>query len=229
MSKNTIDYLFEDPPVDGQRFALVSIVGPHMNQKCDVWGMKVRSVAATIEEAKRVVQRLMTIDNNYDIFIVEVGKFFPLAVDPLRVKDVEYQNQELNNLMKSYLESKERANQEWEQRKQEMMKRAIEEGQNQEEIANRPEHPVAVLQRLMSTEEQLQNLERTLSQTRELLDRTKSQFDNYTEDERKEAEEKVAKLLEEEKQRQQETQKQSNEMSVDELRKELEKEFGTSS
>lgn len=228
MSTNTIDYLFEDPPVDGQRFALVSIVGPHMNQKCDVWGMKVRGVTGTIEEAKRVVQRLMTIDNNYDIFIVEMGKFFPLAVDPLRVKDVEYQNQELNNLMKSYLESKEKANREWEQRKQDMINKAVEEGQNQEELAKRPEHPVSVLQRLKSTEEQLHNLEKTLTLTRELLDRTKNQFDSYTEEERVEAEEKVNKMLEEERSVEQTNVENNNEMSVDELRKELEKEFGTS-
>ena len=229
MSTKTIDYLFEDPPVDGQKFALVSIVGPHMNQKCDVWGMKVRGIASTIEDAKRVVQRLMTIDNNYDVFIVEVGKFFPLAVDPLKVGDIEYQNNELNNLMKSYLESKERANQEWEQRKQEMVKRAMEEGQNQEEMASRPEHPVSVLQRLMSTEEQLKTLENTLNQTRELLNNTKTQFESYTEEEKKEAEEKVNKLLEEERALQTVDSGKADEMSVDELRKELEKEFGTSS
>lgn len=43
MSK-TIDYLFEDPPITGQTYALVSIVGPHMPQKCDVWGLKIRGV-----------------------------------------------------------------------------------------------------------------------------------------------------------------------------------------
>lgn len=227
MSTTTIDYLFEDPPVDGQRFALVSIVGPHMNQKCDVWGVKVRGVASTIDEAKRVVSRLMTVDNNYDIFIVEVGKFFPLAVDPLKVGDIEYQNQELNNLMKSYLESKERANKEWEERKQEMVKRAMEEGQNQEEMASRPEHPVSVLQRLMSTEDQLKNLETTLEKTKELLEKTKHQFEAYSADERLEAQDKVNKMLEEEMELNKQTKSGENdEMSVDDLRKELEKEFG---
>lgn len=229
MSTKTIDYLFEDPPVDGQRFALVSIVGPHMNQKCDVWGMKVRGIASTIDEAKRVVQRLMTIDNNYDIFIVEVGKFFPLAVDPLKIRDVEYQNQELNNLMKSYLETKERSNKEWEERKREMVQKAMEEGKNQEEMASRPEHPVSVLQRLMSTEEQLNSLENTLTQTKELLEKTRAQFDNYTEEERREAEEKVNQYMEEERARLTNQAEETNEMSVEDLRKELEREFGTSS
>lgn len=228
MTTKTIDYLFEDPPVEGQRFALVSIVGPHMNQKCDVWGMKVRGVARSVDEAKNVVKRLMTIDNNYDIFIVEVGKFFPLAVDPLKVGDIEYQNNELNNLMKSYMESKERANREWEERKNEMVKRAKEEGINQEEMANRPEHPVAVLQRLMSTQEQLNNLEYTLTKTKELLEKTKSQFDTYTEEEKQEAESKVNQLLEEERNQLQGANEtlETNTMSVDDLRKELEKEFG---
>ena len=38
-----IDYLFEDPEITNQKYALVSIVGPHMPQKCDVWGLKVES------------------------------------------------------------------------------------------------------------------------------------------------------------------------------------------
>jgi hypothetical protein len=39
MSKQTktIDYLGEDEPIQSQKYALISIVGPHMKQKRDVW------------------------------------------------------------------------------------------------------------------------------------------------------------------------------------------------
>ena len=49
-TEKTIDYLFEDPPLATQKFALVSIVGPNMPQKCDIWGLKIRGVAGTIDE-----------------------------------------------------------------------------------------------------------------------------------------------------------------------------------
>ena len=85
----TIDFLFEDPEIPSQKYALISIVGPHMKQKCNVWGLKIRGVADTIDAAKNLCKRLLRIDNNYDIYTVEVGKFFPLNVDPLQIDNIE--------------------------------------------------------------------------------------------------------------------------------------------
>ena len=47
-----IDYLFEDPPVSGQTYGLVSIVGPNLQQKCNVYGIKIRGVTDSLEKAK---------------------------------------------------------------------------------------------------------------------------------------------------------------------------------
>jgi phosphoribosylformylglycinamidine (FGAM) synthase PurS component len=119
MSKDkgkVIDYLSEDPEISGQKFALVSIVGPHMPQKCDVWGLKVRGVADSVAEAKQMTKRLMKFDNMYDIYTVSVGKFFPLNVEPYDVKDVEHNDEKLNELMKSYLKNREDANEHYHQR-----------------------------------------------------------------------------------------------------------------
>ena len=180
----TIDYLFEDPPMSGQRFALVSIVGPHMPQKCDTWGLKIRGVAGTLEEAKSTSKRIMSIDENYDIYTVEVGKFFPLAVEPHQVTDVEYQNSQLNTLIKTYLENKRNANDMFNKRKNEMIEEAIREGQNQEEMANRPEHPVAVLQRIRNFEEEITKARQNLEDLMADLDVAKNKFAGYTEEER---------------------------------------------
>jgi DNA repair exonuclease SbcCD ATPase subunit len=184
MTTQKIDYLFEDPVLRGQEFALVSIVGPHMKQKCDVWGMKVRGVADTLDTAKQMVQRLMKIDNNYDIYIVETGKFFPLNVEPMSVNNVEYQNEQLNNLMKSYLENRRAAEDSWLERKNKMVEEAIREGQNQEELANRQEHPIAVLQRIQQLREQEVELKDMLTKLTTRLQESQTKFDNYTEEER---------------------------------------------
>jgi chromosome segregation ATPase len=193
MSKKNkvIDYLFEDPEVPHQKFALVSIVGPHMPQECDVWGLKVRGVADTIDKAKAMTQKLMRIDNDYDIYTVEVGKFFPLAIEPNQVGNIEYQNDQLNALVKSYLENREIANQEWNKRKNEMIKEAIKEGKNQEELANKPEHPVAVLQRIKDYEGRITSIKEDLESIMEDLNASKHKFTTYTEEERQLAEDEL--------------------------------------
>ena len=181
MASKTIDYLFEDPPIYGQTFALVSIVGPHMPQKCNVWGLKVRGVANTIDQAKEMTSKLMKIDNNYDIYTVEVGKFFPLAVEPLQLKDVEYQNEALNHLIKQYLENRELANEQWHARKNEMIAEAIKEGASN---SNKPEHPVAVLGRMNNLDEKINNLREQLTETLASKTAAEEKFAAYSEEEK---------------------------------------------
>lgn len=187
MSK-TIDYLFEDPEISNQKYALISIVGPHMKQKCDVWGLKIRGVSDTLEKAKAQCQRLLRIDNNYDIYTVEVGKFFPLAVEPNQIDDIEYENTQLNTLVKSYLENKENANELWHKRKAEMIQNAIIEGKNQEEFANKPEHPIAVLHRIQDYKMTIEEISNQVKTLEEKLESAKTKFANYTDSERADAE-----------------------------------------
>jgi hypothetical protein len=179
-----IDYLFEDPEISSQRYGLISIVGPNMPQKCDVWGLKIRGVADSIERAKSMTQKLMNIDKDYDIYTVEIGKFFPLVVNPLEIDTVEYQNEQLNQLIKGYLESKELANQQWAERKNEMMKQAILDGKNQEE---RGEHPVAVLQRIEAYRQTMVELEGQLQNAKENLKNAEMKFSGYTQEEQQSA------------------------------------------
>lgn len=191
-----IDLLFEDPPISGQKYALVSIVGPHMNQKCDVWGMKVRATADTLEKAKAMTKKIMRVDQEYDIYTVEVGKFFPLAVEPHAVSDIEYQNEQLNVLVKNYLENREQANEQWQQRKQKMMKDAIREGKQQEDLLNKKEHPVAVLQRVKQYEDKLQSLQEELESLQDDLKLSQQKFDQYTDEERLLADEELKRAVE---------------------------------
>lgn len=123
-SQLQIDYLTEDPEIPSQKYALISIIGPHMPQKCDVWGLKIKGVERDLEKAKQLAERLQKLDNDYDIYIVEVGKFFPLDITSDRLNDVVYQNKELNNLMKSYKENRLQAEDEWLNRKNEMLEKA---------------------------------------------------------------------------------------------------------
>jgi DNA repair exonuclease SbcCD ATPase subunit len=193
-----IDYLTEDPPIPSQKYALISIVGPNMRQKCDVWGLKIRGVADSLENAKALTKRIMKLDKDYDIYTVDMGKFFPLAVEPYDVADVEYDNQQLNDLIKSYLENKEKANEHWHHRKQEMMKEAIREGkeEGQRELADKKEHPIAVLQRIKSFEDQIKEELEQLNSLQDDLRLSKEKYDTYTLEERELADVELRKAIE---------------------------------
>lgn len=204
MSKDkgkVIDYLSEDLEISGQKYALISIVGPHLPQKCSVWGLKVRGVADSVEEAKQMTKKIMKFDNMYDIYTVSVGKFFPLTIEPYDVKEVEHNDEKLNELMKSYLKNREDANAHYHKRKQEMMEKAIREGtkESQAELANKPEHPIAVLQRKQNFEEKAAELREQLVILEKDLELTVEKYSGYTEEERVAAEEEVRKALENQK------------------------------
>lgn len=220
MSK-TIDYLFEDPPIHNQKFALVSIVGPHMPQKCNVWGLKIRGVTDNLEKAKAMTQKLMKIDNNYDIYTVEVGKFFPLTVEPHEVGEVEYENTQLNDLVKSYLENRELANEQWHSRKNEMIKEAVREGKAQEELANKQEHPIAVLQRMKNLESNIKDAQEKLESYVKDLELSKTKFELYTDEEKEIANKELESAIRNEIKPASTEAADHEEVSVDDVRKQL--------
>ena len=192
---NEIDYLFEDPAIPGQNFALVSIVGPNFKQKCNVYGLKVRGVADTLEKAKSMSQKLTKVDPDFDIYTVEIGKFFPLDVDPMQLNDVEYQNTQLNSLIKNYLENRENANNEYERRKNEMVKKAISDNKLKEN--SETVHPIAVLNRIEELKERVNIAKTQLEELTKALSDNKTEYSKFTLDVQKQAEEEYEKLKEE--------------------------------
>lgn len=178
-----VDFLFEDPPIANQKFALISIVGPHMQQKCDVWGIKIRGVADTKEKAIAMSRKLNNIDPDYDIYTTEVGKFFPLVVDPEEIQDQVHANAQLNEMIKTYKTNKEQANEHFFERKNQMIKEAVREGKNQEELANKPEHPVSVLYRIKNFEEKIKSIQEDLEAMTADLQLSKDKLTKYSEEE----------------------------------------------
>ena len=187
-----IDYLFEDPPVNGQTFGLVSIVGPNLKQKCNIYGIKIRGVADSLDRAKSMSQKLTKIDPDFDIYTVEIGKFFPLDVDPMNVSTVEYQNNQLNELVKNYLENRENANIEYERRKNDMIKQAIVEGKSKQNSDT--EHPIAILNRIEELNEKMKAIKQQLEDVSSALTYNKGEYDKFTVDIKEKAEEEFNQL-----------------------------------
>ena len=186
-SKKQIDYLLEDRPIHGQKYALVSVVGPKYKQNCDIYAIKIRGFANDIEEAKQLTQRILKYDPSFDIYTAPVGLFFPIDVDPTKVKNVQYARKELNDLVQQYHENQIEAQDNFESRKREMMESALREGKNQTDAFKKPEHPVSVLGRIQEYKTRIREMTENIESLKTDLSTTESKFEMYSELERQDA------------------------------------------
>ena len=185
------DFLVEDAPINGQAVALISIIGPHMRQKCDVWGIKIKGTASSEEEADKMGKRLQALDPDIDIFRVPVGKFFPLSIDPASADNTIYQNEQLNELIKQNKLNRMQAQDHFTERKQKMMEDALREGKNE---SSSGEHPVALLDRVNNTETRIKELTKELSSLQETLNVTQLKFNELSIDEKEKATDEFNKI-----------------------------------
>jgi hypothetical protein len=119
-----IDYLDEDQPLTGQSWVCISFVSPEGIKNCTVRGLKVRGVYATRKEADERADELSKIDPDFDVFVGEVGKWLPWDPDPNSVEDQQYQEKELNELMKGHKDNLAKSQRMQAQRKKDMIKQA---------------------------------------------------------------------------------------------------------
>ena len=107
--------------VPGQNYALISLVGPECPQKADKFGLKIRGVFPTKDEAGAHAKRLQREDNIVDIFVVDMYKWLliPPAMD--KIDDVKYQDEKLEEIMTKYKDNQNEAARMFEKRKRDMM------------------------------------------------------------------------------------------------------------
>ena len=75
-------------------------------QTC-VRGIKVRGVYDTQKEANIRAKVLQRMDNSFNVFVGQVGYWLPWDPNPDKIKDQEYAESELNNLMHEYQKNQE--------------------------------------------------------------------------------------------------------------------------
>lgn len=79
-----------------------------MNEfRTSVRGLKVRGVYSTTKEAEMRAKKLQREDTIHNIFVGEVGKWLPWDPSPNAIKEQEYAEDQLNELMKKYRENEE--------------------------------------------------------------------------------------------------------------------------
>jgi hypothetical protein len=146
--------------VPGQLFACLSIVGPDCPQKTDKFGIKIRGCFATRDEAASHAKRLQKEDSTFDIYVVDMYKWLLIPPDNLKIDDVHYTNEKLEEIMVKYRENQAQAAKMFEERKRDMMAVRlpgdmpyIKPGDENSKYYNKPDeppisHPAEVLERL---------------------------------------------------------------------------------
>lgn len=141
--------------VPGQVFACLSIVGPEAPQKTDKFGIKIRGAFATRDEAANHAKRLQKEDPTFDIYVVDMYKWLLIPPDPMKIEDVHYSNEKLEEIMVGYRENQSLAARMFNERKQAMMQEKVQynPGDENSKYYTKPDeapisHPADVIERL---------------------------------------------------------------------------------
>lgn len=108
--------------IPGQNYALINVVSPKSNQKNDDCGVKIKGVFATLDEANQYAKKINKIDPTFDLFVVELYKWFPVPPSIEDIQDQKYQDEKLNNIIESHKQEQMKAKEFFESRKDELMK-----------------------------------------------------------------------------------------------------------
>ena len=141
--------------VPGQLYACLSVVGPEAPQKNDKFGIKIRGAFASRDEAASHAKRLQKEDSTFDIYVVDMYKWLLIPPDPLKIEDVHYQNEKLEEIMTGYRENQAEATRMFNERKRDMMeaKSFLKPGDENSKFYTKPDeapisHPADVIERL---------------------------------------------------------------------------------
>ena len=116
-----IDYLKPDEKrFPGQNYALISVVSPESNQKTKTCGVKIKGVFETVEIAQMEAKKLMQLDQTFDIYLVEMGKWLPVPPNKDMIESQEYQDNFLNEIIQGHVKNSELGKQMFEERKKEL-------------------------------------------------------------------------------------------------------------
>lgn len=146
--------------VPGQKYVVLSCIGPEAPQKHDKFGIKIRGCFDTQEEAAKHASKLQAEDPTFDIYVSDMYQWVLIPPDPTKIEDVHYTNEKLQEIMDGYRENQALAARHFEERKREMMARKIDgempyirPGDENSKYYNKPDeapisHPAEVLERL---------------------------------------------------------------------------------
>jgi hypothetical protein len=122
MKEITIDQNLErdECKINGQNYALISVVSPNSNQKSDQLCIKIKGVFKTLQEANKHAEQLQKLDDMFDIYVVELYSWLLLPPDPTQMEQ-KHVDQKLNDIIGGHREAQMKAKAHFEERKKELM------------------------------------------------------------------------------------------------------------
>ena len=126
--------------ISGQNYALISLVSPQSNQKCDQLCLKIKGVFSQLKEAQKCAKRLQRIDTIFDIYVVEMYAWLLIPPDNTLIDQVHV-DEKLNELISGHREGQLKAQAHFEERKRELIIKNEEELiiKNEEESVTKTE------------------------------------------------------------------------------------------
>jgi len=112
--------------------------------RTSVRGVKVRGTYDNLKEAQIKAKRLQTRDKNFHVFVGQVGYWLPWDPQADYIENQEFQNAELNKLMKEYKTNSEHRDVLYEEQKAEKINKIKEENEEikrQNELNNPQQEP----------------------------------------------------------------------------------------
>mgnify|MGYP001179966947 CR=1 FL=1 len=91
-------------------------------------GLKVRGCYETLREAQVRAKVLQKTDPNFHVFVGQVGYWLPWDPEADHIEDQEYQEEQLNELVKGYKEQAQKRDEFYEERRKELSNAAKEDG-----------------------------------------------------------------------------------------------------
>ena len=142
--------------VPGQLYACLSVIGPEAPQKNDKFGIKIRGAFNSRDEAASHAKRLQKEDATFDIYVVDLYRWLLIPPDPTKIEEVHYTNEKFEELMSGYKENQSQAAQMFAERKRDMIESAstfAKPGDENSKYYTKPDeppisHPAEVLERL---------------------------------------------------------------------------------
>jgi len=109
LNQSTLSYKQVDELYEGHKLEHNKVINKEFNEandyKTSLRCMKVRGIYDTLKEAEYRAKKLQNSDKNFHVFVGQVGYWLPWDPDPNQMKDQEFMNDKLNELMKKYQEN----------------------------------------------------------------------------------------------------------------------------
>lgn len=113
--------------VNGQNYALISIVSPTSNQKHDKCAIKIKGCFDTMDNAKIWAKKLQEEDDSFDIFVVDMYSWLLVPPELDKIDDVNYRDEMLHSIIAGRQEENRKAQSVFQQYQRDMKESGKEE------------------------------------------------------------------------------------------------------